>query len=394
MTSGLTPTGFIAKTQQEIVTDINTQILNTIDPGLDLSADQPMGQLIGIFAEKIAEEWEAVATAYNEMDPDAAEGYLLDALCALTGTRRQTATYSTVTVTLNLNSGTTVNAGSTASVANQPANVWVAESTVTNSGGSTADFTTTFRSQNPGPFVANASTLTVISSPVIGWNSITNPGDAILGVATDSDPVLRVKRQAELSAAGACTTDAIRADVLEVAGVLQCFVLENTSDVADGNGLPPHSFDVIIWDGSSPQASNTAIAQAIWNDKPTGIPTHGSISANATDSQGNSRSVNFDRASQVPIYMSLTVTRGPTYPSNGDALVQAALAAYASANLNLGVEVVALAFRAAALTVPGVLDVPVFTLGTAPSPVGTANIPITQFQIATLSTSNVVVTDA
>lgn len=391
MSNGLQPSGFVSPTVQELITQINTALLANIDTALDLSPDQPIGQIVGIMAEKLAEIWEAVATVYTQEDPDSAEGPLLDALCALTGTRRRSATYSTVTATLNVAASSTVPAGSVASVTGQPANTWVLEADVVNSTGSAANFTGTFRSSLPGPFAANAGTLTVISTPVSGWNSVTNAADAIQGIVADTDAVLRVRRQAELSAAGACTVDAIRADLLEVTGVEQAFVLENDTDSIDANGLPAHSFAAIIWDGPGLDATNNSIAQAIWNDKPTGIETFGNISGMATDSTGNARTVNFFRAAQVPIYLSYTLITDDTFPIGGDTLVKAAAAQYALDHLNLGVEVVALAFRSAALSVQGVVDVPTFTLGTSPSPVGTSNIPITTFEIATVDTANITV---
>ncbi len=387
---GLTPTGFVAPTVQEIVDDLNAQFLTTIDAGLDLAPDQPMGQIIGIFAEKLAEVWEVVATTYNAMNPDAAEGNLLDNICAITGTRRRSAKYSTVTATVNLNASTTVPINSVASVNGQPANRWVLTAPVTNSGGSPASFSSSWRSEQPGPFAANAGTLTVIETPVVGWNSITNAADAIEGIPEDTDAVLRVERENELAAAGACTIDAIRADILQVAGVVQCYVFENDTLITDANGLPAKSFRVVVWDGPGSDASDTELAQAIWNNKPSGISTDGNTSATATDSQGNPRTVYFTRATQVPIYFTLTTTPGSVTTAQRQA-IKDAMAAYALSHQNLGVSVIALAYHAIALGVSGISDVPTFFLDVTASPAATANIPITNLQIATVSTTHILV---
>lgn len=389
---GLTPEGFIAPTVQEILEDTTTKILANVDAGLDLSADQPIGQVIAIIAEKMAEIWEFQSTIYNAMNPDAAEDQLLDNVSAITGTRRRSASYSSVVATVNLNgAGTTLPAGTVASVAGQPTNRWIMTAPVTNSGVSSANFSSTWRSEQPGPFVANATTLTVRETPVIGWNSISNPTDAKLGIPEDTDSVLRIERENELSAAGSGTADGIRADVLQVPGVLQCFVYENDSNVTDINGVPAHSFRVVVWDGPSLSASDTDIAQAIWNSKGGGIGTYGATTANAADSQGNIRAVNFDRAVQIPIYM-----RFYTTPSSIDAgtiqAVKDAAVAYALANQNLGTAVIALAYRSVALESSNVLqDVPTLELGLAPSPSGQSNIAISGLQIATLDTSHILV---
>lgn len=387
---GLTPTGFVAPSVQEIITDLNTSILTVVDAGLDLAPDQPIGQTIGIFAEKLAEVWELMSTVYNSLNPDAAEGNLLDNVSAITGTRRRSATYSKVVGTLNLNTGVTVNAGSVVAVAGQPTNTWVLQAPVTNSGGSAANFPGTFNSSLPGPFAANAGTLTVINTPAVGWNSITNATDAVQGIAQDTDAVLRAKRQAELAAAGSCTAPAILADVLEVPGVISAFIFENDTDLTDSSNLTPHAIRVVVWDGPAPAATNNSIAQAIWNNKPAGTQTNGVTFGIAVDTTGVFRIVYFDRAQQVPIYFSYTTT--PSVLTTAQtAAVKAQVAAVGLAALGLGAEVVALAFKVQPLFIPGIIDVTAFTLGTGPAPVGTTNIAITPLQIATVNTTHILV---
>lgn len=388
---GMTAQGYIAPTVQEEVDDLNAKFLANVDGGLDLDPDQPFGQIIGIFAEKFTELTELGATVYNALNPDAAEGQLLTNVCAISGTLPQVATYSKVTGTLTLNASTTVHAGATVQVLNQPSNVWVLEADAVNSSSSVANVTAVFRSQEPGPQVANAGTLTVIGTPTIGWTAVTNAADAVPGLSADTDTTLRQKRALELLGEGSGDIDAIRAAVLKVGGVLTCFVYENTTLFPDTTGLPPKSFRVVIWDGPSQAANNDAVAQAIWDAKPSGIQSFGTTALGAaTDSTGQLRAINFDRAQQVPIYVACTTTPG-TLTTAQTSAVKSAMVAYAAANWNLGVSVIALAVRAQALTVGGVTDVPVFDLGLTASPSGTANIPISGLQIATLTTSDITV---
>jgi uncharacterized phage protein gp47/JayE len=386
----MTPQGFLPTTVEEEVTELGTKFQANIDNALDLAPDQPIGQTIGIFAEKYAELTELGATIYNALNPNAAEGQLLTNVSAISGTYRQIATFSLVGAELTLNASTTVHAGATAVVLGQPQNVWVLQHDVTST--TAGVYLGTFQSQVVGPFAAPAGTLTVIGTPTIGWLSVTNIADAVQGLPGDTDTTLRQKRALELLGEGAGDLDAIRAAVLKVGGVQQCFVYENTSLVTDTTGLPGKSFRVVIWDGIAMSASNNAVAQAIWNTKPSGILSFGTgaNSGVATDSTGAPRTILFDRAVQVPIYVSCTTTPS-SLTSPQRTTVKAAFAAYALANYTLGTPVIALALRAAGL-VPGVTtDLPTFTLGTAPAPVGTANIPISGLQIATLDTANILV---
>ena len=389
MSGGLTNQGYLAPTVQEEVDDLSAAILANVNAALDTSPDQPLGQIIGTFAEKYTEITEVLTTVYNAINPNAADGQLLANVCAITGTYPQVATYSTVVATLTLNASTTVNAGATAQVAGQPQNVWVLQADVTST--VAGSYAATFQSQSPGPQVANAGTLTVIGTPTVGWTAVTNAADALQGLAADTDTTLRQKRAIELLGEGSGDIDAIRAAVLKVGGVIQCFVYENNTLSSDSTGLPGKSFRVVIWDGAAPAASNNAVAQAIWDAKPSGILSYGTTASGvAVDSTNQSRTILFDRAQQVPIYLALTTTPGTLTTAQTNA-VKAALAAYALANYNLGVSVVALALRADAILAGVTTDVPTFYLDTHSTPTDTGNIAISGLQITTLATTNITV---
>jgi uncharacterized phage protein gp47/JayE len=355
---------------------------------LDTSPDQPMGQVVGSFSAELAQAWAAIATVYNAINPNGAEGNLLANLASLTGTLPQTATYSQVTCSCTVSGAVTIPANSIVAVTGQPANQWVLTTAIV--AGSSGSYNGTFRSSQSGPFVANPGTITTIVTPVSGWTAVTNAAAAVTGLAADTDATLRLKQANELAGLGGGDTAAIRASLLKVSGVLQAFVYENTSLYTDANGVPGKSFHAVIWDGAGDSASNTAIAQAIWNEKPSGIYSYGSLYGTATDSFGNSQVVYFDRVTQVPIYVVLTTNPGTISAANISA-IKAALVAYAAANWQIGVDVYALALQAQAL-LPGVVtDVPTFYLGTAPSPGSDANIPMGVLQIPTLSTTNILV---
>lgn len=387
---GLTTQGFVATTIDEEVEDLNEKVLANVNASLDLDPDQPIGQIVASFAAKFASAMELGATVYNALNPAAAEANLLANVCALSGTYPQVATYSYVNANLTLTAGTTVAAGAVVAVNGQPTNTWVLVSDVTNSTGSTGPVPGRFRSVQPGPFVANAGTLTVINTPTVGWTVVVNPLDAEQGLTADTDATLRIRRAAEVSGQGSADLDAIRAAVLKVAGVLQCFVFENTSLLTDGNGVPGKAFHVVVWDGVGLSASNNAIAQAIWNTKPGGILSYGATTGNAIDSTGATQIIAFDRAQQMRTYVSCTTTPG-TLTSPQTTAIKYAIAAYALANFGLGSTLVALSFRASALVTGINTDVPLFAFDFHSSPVNTGNLTTTGLQIATVDTGDILV---
>lgn len=320
----VTAEGLQIPTVESILLELATEQRATIDPLLNTEPDDPVGQLNGIFASHLREAWEALAIAYNGFNPDAAEGFLLEALSALTGTKREPATKSKFTGTrrikLNLDDGTEVPAGSVVAVDGRPDVRFVLTETAVNESGDVADVLVAAEAEVTGPVVANAGTLTVIATPVSGWNTVTNDEDAEVGHAEETEAELRARRERELRATGSGTVDAIRADVLsiEVEGlktVLSCTVLENVEDTYDvATGLPPHSFEVVVYDGLVHSTPVNTIAQTIWDSKPAGIKPYapGADKGVATDAQGLPHDVPFTWATNVEMGLETYLEVDPT----------------------------------------------------------------------------------
>ena len=87
MTYGVVPTGFNRKGLAEIKASMETR-LAAIWPGVQLDSSTPIGQIIGIISEPIAESWEVAEAVYSANDPSMAEGAALDTLGATRGIAR------------------------------------------------------------------------------------------------------------------------------------------------------------------------------------------------------------------------------------------------------------------------------------------------------------------
>lgn len=387
----LTSTGFVMPTLEETKASLEAELLETVDPALDLSPDQPFGQIVGIFSSKVTEVYEIVQTLANSMNPGTAANFLLDNIAAITGTKREQPKKSTVKLNCVLGASFTAAAGAmTANVLGQPDVLWrnVGAVSQTLAGTYSIDFECIIYGPNP----ANAGTLTTITVPVAGWTSCTNPLDAVLGSFDEKDESLRKRREDELSAPGACTVDSIRADVLQVPGVQQCYVFENVTLATDANGLPGKSIEVVIYDGNTPAAVNADVAQTVWDGKPSGSETVGSTTVSVKDSQGNDRYAKFSRATVKNVWLEYDVVVDANFfPANGADLIKTAAALHGDTYQNLSVDVFAVRFKSQALTIPGVLDVPALRLGFTALPVGTANLTITGREIADIDTSRILV---
>ncbi|MCX6027664.1 MAG: baseplate J/gp47 family protein [Chloroflexi bacterium] len=370
--SGITATGFEIPTTGEILDAMSADVqaaLSTAGVALDLSPEQPLGQLLGIQAAKMRELWEAMATVYSARDPANANLGVLDALCALSGVERREATRGIVVLSVTLGAGVTLPAGSIAHVAGQPSNQWRTVISITNPTGAPAVLGIGAESTETGRHVANAGSITSIATPVSGWTTVTNVADATPGADVESDPALRMRRVQELQTGGSSPLDAIRAELGAITGVTQVVVFENTTNSTNADGLPAHSIEAMVLGGTE-----QAVAEGIWRAKAAGIETHGNASRTIVDASGASRTVRYSRPVAKNIYVEVyPVIDAARYA--GEAAVKAAVLAYGNALL-AGQAVRIAPLIAQVMAVPGVVDVTLVLVGFSADSVSNANLSI------------------
>lgn len=332
--AGITPEGFEPKPLEDIKSDLETGFRAVFGAAITLIAQSVFGQLIGIFSDRLADLWQLGLALYNATTREGAVGVQLDNIGALTGTTRKQATYTKVTCTCGGVNGTVITAGQTISIPGVGTK-FTNDLPGTISGGVVS---IVFRAVETGPKTAFAGTVTQIDTLIAGWNTVTNPLDHStlpnsLGTNVETDAEFRLRQVQELRAQGASTVAAIRAKVENISGVTGVYVFENTGDVTDGDGLPPHSFEVVVSGGA-----DADIAKAIATYKPVGIATYGSTTTATTDANGFAVNIKWSRASLLNAWIIVNLTADVAkYPVNGNDLVKAAIVAL-QPTLGIGVE--------------------------------------------------------
>lgn len=314
-------------TLREILRELSEAQRAEIDPGLDTSPLSPNGQLAALFANELRIAWEAIGAAYD-IDPDTQEGERLDWVCALTGTFRRGATRSSFfgsrKITVTLDAGITLPVGSVAHVDGRPDIRVETTEDVTNTGITTDDFEVSAQAEDTGPIAINASTLTTIATPVVGWQSVSNPFDASIGQDVESDPDLRLRRKLELRKPGASTPDSIAAalQAIRIDGgnpIVQAIVYENDDLLVDSRGLPGKTIEAVIVDPSD-AAPDNVVAQTIWTRRAAGMKTFGASFGTALTSTGEPREIRFSRAELTPFEVRVSAVRvGVGYPGDVEA---------------------------------------------------------------------------
>lgn len=400
MTFGLTPTGFVAKTTEDILGEIETDERAAIAADLDVSAESVVGQINGVIAPKIAELWELAALSNASRDPNAASFAALDAVCAITGTTREQPTKGKVVLSVTLNAGITLPAGSIASVAGHPDNRWVTTESVTNTGGSQATLSVNAQASVAGPIPANSGTITVIATPVSGWTAVTNAHDASEGAPLESDPALRLKREEELSRPGSSPVDAIRSDLLEMVYadgspvLVAASVEENASSYPDSLGRPPKTVEAVVQfpaglSGAPLAVARQRVADQLWASKAGGIDTYGTVTGSTTDSISVVRTVRWTEPTLVDVYVVVSLSIDPaTYV--GDAAVKDAILAFGAA-MKLGDDVIRARLLCAVIDLVGVNDVTSLSLSNDGVTFAEFNVSIGPRELASFDSSRITI---
>ncbi len=241
-----------------------------------------------------------------------------------------------------------------------------------------------------GAIEQEANTITNIVTPVLGWDSITNPLAASPGRLLETDEELRIRFRNTKLERSSNILDSLYSALLNVDGVQEVAVYENDTDITDSNGVLPHSFFPVVLGGSS-----QIIAETIWENKPMGIRSQGNTSIAVTDSQGFLHDINFERPNPITIYVAMTLSlnaEAPVpFPGDGVEQIQDALIVYASENFGVGKDIAYSRLYTPINTVPGFFVDSLF-IGISPSPVGTGNIPIGFSDLGSFESVNILIT--
>ena len=223
-----------------------------------------------------------------------------------------------------------------------------------------------FEADIPGPYPVPENSLTKILTPVSGWDSISNPSAGTTGSSPESDEALRIRRIQELTS-GKATDSAIKNAVVNVLNVIGVSVVSNRTDSTDGEGRPPHSFEIIATGGNVDD-----IAQAIFDAMPSGIQPYGNSSGTAYDEDSNSYTIYFSRPTTTYVWVRVSrdFNSEETYPADGDQAIKDAIFQYSLDFINTGTDIIRQRLSKPIYSVQGIGDI-IIELAETPTPGGT-----------------------
>lgn len=272
---------------------------------VDLDADTQDGQLIAIFAQAISDvNAQAIAT-YNQFNPNTAVGVGLDSAVKTNGIERHVATNSTVDLVLIGQAGTVIDNGIASDDAGT--NWLLPEQVVIPVSG---EITVTATAEEAGDIEASPNTITQIVTPTLGWQSVNNPNQAVVGVAVETDAQLRTRQARSTELASVSLWEGIVASLLNIEGVTRVSGIKNDEDEPSPEGIPGHAIAMIVDGGDVDE-----IGKTIFLKKGEGVGTYGTTNTTYIDSFGFPNVIRFSRPTIVDVYVTLTITPSSTYIS-------------------------------------------------------------------------------
>jgi len=306
--------GIIPLSLADYVTALTNAFRISLGADMSTTPEAPQTQIIGALALEMARIDEAIIHTAAGLNLLQATARQLDDWGALLDLPRLPGTHSTVVLTLSGTPGTIVPYG--VRVRNAAGAVFRTLQSVIILPSGTVDANA--QSVEPGEVHADAGSLTTQLDVAAGWTGVSNALAAVPGRGQESNAAYR-RRLANLTGVHARdSADAIRARVLTVDGVTAAIVRDNPTAAAvtvQGISIPARAVLAVVQGGT-----DRAVAEAIAQTKPVGIPSAGTTSVTGVEPGGNE--ISFTRVRPVRILVAITTAASAAFPPDGISRIQ------------------------------------------------------------------------
>ena len=310
-------TGLVLPEESDILSGVEADLNSAFGGNLSQSLSSPQGQLAQSLTAIIGSNNDTFAYIASQVDPANASGSFQDAIGRIYFMNRVPAISTVVTCTCTGVSGTLIPSGSYVRDNNGYSYTSVASATIPPSGVINIDFQCTTK----GAINVAANTVTTIISAVGGWDAVTNTGVGVVGSEEESQQNFEYRRLNSVAINSRGSTEAIKARVMSVSGVTDCYVQESSSGATAVYGstnypIPAHSIYVAVEGGAS-----TDIANAIWLSKSAGCGTCGSTTVVVPDRYNYeypypSYNISYNIPTQTPVHFVVNLVNSPNLPSD------------------------------------------------------------------------------
>lgn len=284
--------------------------------GDDINIDQnsPDGQIINIFAQQAADLREVLAQINSGFDPDEAFGRVLDQRIAYNSITRNSGTFTFTPVSITTDRALNLvglddqatelspTVPNLYTIRDSAGNQFFLVSSVSITMAGTQALS--FRAANIGQVEVQLNTITIPVTVIAGVTSINNPdAPTIIGVNEESDASVKIRRRASVSIPSLGFLDSMQASLADLDGVTTALVLENNTNVTDGDGTPAHTIWVIVEGGA-----DAAIGNIIYVKKSAGAGMRGTQTVSIPRPQGGAFVARFDRPGEENLWIRFSLS--------------------------------------------------------------------------------------
>ena len=350
--NAITPTGLTIQTYADVVAEILNGtstfagMYSIYGANINVNPNSPDGQMVNIVALAKEDMLQLIQQVNASFDPDQAVGTVLDQRCAINGIVRTAGTYTQTNVSVTATQAATLQGldlypAAPFTVSDSAGNQFKLVTTYAFSGAGTQALA--FQAALIGAVQTVVGTITVIVTPQLGISTVNNLTAAtVTGVTGQTDASLKIARRQAINMASRGFLESINDLVAQVAGVTSVKVYENPTGspvTIQGITLAANSILVIVAGGDP-----VAVATAINNSRPPGVPMNGSTTETITLPDGSTVVIAFDAAIAQQLYISFSYSvvtgsdPGGPYLANqiaanitfnpGDTAVASAISAY------------------------------------------------------------------
>ncbi|UEK60874.1 baseplate J/gp47 family protein [Providencia rettgeri] len=323
----ITSQGVIVPDTSTLRDDVENEFKSVFGQQLDVNPETPQGALITMEVENRDAVVRNNAELANQINSDLAGGIFLDAIWALMGGQRFDATHSFLSqVKFTGIAETIIPKGSQAATLNGD----LFETTKTLIIGKDGSVTGDMRAIETGTVECGVGQLNKVASSVLGWETVHNPSNAVLGRDAESDLQSRRRRKQTLAKNTVSVGEAITSALYELEGVRSLSYRENYTDqpmMFDGITLVPHSIYVCVEGGDK-----EAIARSLLRTKTLGAAFNGREEVEVLETiSGQIYPVKFDRAKEIVLFCRVTVKKATV---DAQTIIPAAVESWANGDID------------------------------------------------------------
>ncbi|WP_256930671.1 baseplate J/gp47 family protein [Lactobacillus crispatus] len=381
---GITSTGFYVPTFQEILSQIQNEMLSTIDPELAMTSNSNAGALARIFARREKASWEQQQLVYYSAYITHAAGASLDYIGSNFGLKRKVDMPAFAQIKITTQEEYLIQAGEQYETESGYQFTLLKDVLTKKADDGTWSGTGWVQSEDTGEETnVPANSITIESNPDDEVISVTNPEPAGGGQDYEDDDTYRERLRMENAARPGSTAAGIRSALINLSGVREVNIVQNPFAEADKYGNPPYSVHIYCLGGNKQD-----IAECLADYIAAGITMVGSQEMMVKDATGNPLKINFDFATEKQIYAKVQINPNDAWNiDQGADDIKNSVADYIN-DLEMGDPLYITRLYGPVYAIDGVDDA-VIKIGLAPDQLAESDIKQKEFEVAKCDPNNV-----